>query len=85
MSAMSFQITDVSIVYLTIYSSAEYIKAPRHWPLWGESNVDRRIPLPKASNARKCIPFDVIMYQLVPLSHTICHLTPVPLPEMQTI
>ena len=29
----------------------ENIKAPRHWPLWGESTGDRWIPLTKASNA----------------------------------
>ena len=28
----------------------ENIKAPRHWPLWGESICDRWIPIAKASN-----------------------------------
>ena len=28
-----------------------HIKAPRPWPLWGESTGDRWIPLKKASNA----------------------------------
>ena len=29
----------------------ENIKAPRHWPLWGEFNGDRWIPAQRASNA----------------------------------
>ena len=44
MSAMAFQITGVSIVYSTVWSRTENIKAPRHWSLWGEFTGDRWIP-----------------------------------------
>ena len=39
MSSMASQITSVSIVYSTVYSSADQrnIRAPRHWPLCGQS------------------------------------------------
>ena len=49
MSAVSSQITGVSIVCSTVYSGAikENLKAPRHWPLYGESSGDRWIPLTK--------------------------------------
>ena len=45
MSAMASQITSHTIVYPTVYSGAdeESIKAPRHWPLWGEITGDRWI------------------------------------------
>ena len=44
-SAMTSQITGVSIVYSTVCSAQtkENIKAPRHWPLLGEFTGDRRI------------------------------------------
>ena len=32
----------------------EYSKAPCHWPWWGESTVDRWIPLNKGPVTRKC-------------------------------
>ena len=39
------QITSVSIIYLTVSTGADQnIKAPRHWPLWGEFTGDRWIP-----------------------------------------
>ena len=44
MSAMAFQITGVSIVYSTVWSCTENIKAPRHWSVWGEFTCDRWIP-----------------------------------------
>ena len=46
MGTMASQITSLTIVYSTVYSVAdqENIKAPRHWPLWGEFSVDRWIP-----------------------------------------
>ena len=38
------QITSVSIVYSTVSSGVhKKIKAPRHWPLWGEFTGDRWI------------------------------------------
>ena len=51
MSAIASQITSVSIVFSTIVQAQtkENIKAPRHWPLWGESTVD--FPPRSASNA----------------------------------
>ena len=51
--AMASQITDVSIVCLTVYAVQAQIKenikakVPRHWHLWGESTGDRWIPLTK--------------------------------------
>ena len=49
MSAMASQVTGVSIVYSKIFQAQikENIKAPRHWPLWGESTGDRWIPRTK--------------------------------------
>ena len=44
MSAMASQITGVSIVQAQI---KEDIKAPRDWPLWGESTGDQWIPRTK--------------------------------------
>ena len=40
-------------VYSTVYSNAHqrYMKAPRHWPLWGEFTGDRWIRTQMASNA----------------------------------
>ena len=32
----------------------EIIKAPRHWPMWGEPTGDRWIPLTKGQKRRKC-------------------------------
>ena len=56
MSAMTSQITNVLIVYSTVCSGKinENIKAPRHWPLWGESTVVRWFPTQMATNAEKC-------------------------------
>ena len=47
MGAIASQITSITIVYSTVYSDADQrnIKAPRHWPLWGE------FPAQMASNA----------------------------------
>ena len=64
MSAMASQITNLTIVYSTVYSGAqikENIKAPRHWPSWGEPPVTggfrHKVPV-----TRKMFPFyDVIM------------------------
>ena len=40
----------------------ENIKAPRHWPLWGEFTDDRWIPLTKGQYRENWFPFyDVIM------------------------
>ena len=63
---MAFQITSLTIVYSTSIQVQinENIKAPRHWPLWGEFTGHRRIPRTKGqydSNA-KTFPFvDAIM------------------------
>ena len=47
MSPMSTRITGVWIVCSTVCSGANQRKhpPPHHWPLWGESTGDRRIPL----------------------------------------
>ena len=45
---MAFQITGVSIfLLLVLVQIKENIKAPRHWPLWGEFIGDRWIPRTK--------------------------------------
>ena len=50
--AMASQITSLTIVSSTVYSGTdlmnENIKAPRHWPLWGELTGDRWIPHTKS-------------------------------------
>ena len=63
MTVMASQITSLTIVYSTFYSSAEIkenIKAPRHWPLWGEFTGHRWIPRKKPVT-RKMFPFDDII------------------------
>ena len=57
---MTSQITSPMIVYLTVYSGAN-IKAPRHWPLWGNSPVTGEFPSQRASNEKMCPCDDVIM------------------------
>ena len=49
MNAMASQIIGVSIVCLPCVQAQikKNIKAPRHWPLLGESTGDRWIPLTK--------------------------------------
>ena len=48
MSAMASQSTGVSIAQPFAQGQTnENTKAPRHWPLWGESTVGRWIPLTK--------------------------------------
>ena len=47
MGAMASQITNLTIVYSTVYQGAESIKVPRHWPLCGEYTGDRWIPRKK--------------------------------------
>ena len=46
MSSMVSEITSLTIVYSIVYQAQikENIKAPRHWPLWGEFTGDRWIP-----------------------------------------
>ena len=44
MSPMASQITSLTIVYSIEAQIKEDIKAPRHWPLWGEFTGDRWIP-----------------------------------------
>ena len=53
MSTMASQITNLTIVYSTVYQGADErnIKAVRHYPLWGEFTGDRWIPRQRASNA----------------------------------
>ena len=56
MSAMVSQIPGVSIVCSQSFVQAqitENIKAPRHWPLWGESTGARWFPLQRQIT-RKC-------------------------------
>ena len=57
MSTMASQITSLTIVYSTDYQFiqaqiTENIKAPRHWPLWGNSPVTGELPAQRASNAQ---------------------------------
>ena len=55
MSAMASQITSVSMVCSTVVQTQinENIKAPRHWPLWGEFTGDQWIPLTKGQQRGK--------------------------------
>ena len=56
---MASQITDLTIIYLTVYSGADprNIKAPRHWPLCGEFTGDRWIPRTNGQLRGKCFHF----------------------------
>ena len=56
MGAIAFQITSLTIVYSTVYSGADQrnIKAPRHWPLWGEVIGHRWIPRTNGQLRGKC-------------------------------
>ena len=61
MSAVASLITSFTIVYSTVLYKAqikENIKAPRHWPLWGEFTDDRWIPRIKGPVTRKMFSFD---------------------------
>ena len=51
MGVMASQITCLTIVYSTVYSGTENIKAPRHWPSAGNLPVTDEFPAQKASNA----------------------------------
>ena len=54
MAVMASQITSLTIVYSTVYSGAENIKARRHWPLCGEFTGDRWIPRTNGKLHGKC-------------------------------
>ena len=56
MGTMAPHTTGMSIVYSTVCSGEinENVKAPRHWPLWGQFNGDRSIPLTKSQWHGKC-------------------------------
>ena len=51
--AMAYQITSPRIVYSTVFSDADKknIKAPRHWPLCGNSPGTGDFPAQMAINA----------------------------------
>ena len=51
MTTMASQITGLTIVYPSVYSRQikENIKAPRHWPLWGEFTGHQWIPRTKGN------------------------------------
>ena len=53
MGAMTSQITSFTIIYSTVYSGVDQknIKAPRHWPLRGNSSMTGELPAEMASNA----------------------------------
>ena len=67
MRAIASQITDVSIVFSTVCSGGDQWKhkAPRHWPVWGESTVDRWIPLTKLQWYGKCFHLMVSSCELI--------------------
>ena len=56
MGATAYQITSPTIVYEPSIQTQikESIKAPRHWPLWGEFTGDRWIPHTKGQYRGKC-------------------------------
>ena len=59
MGTMASQITSLTIVYSTVLSGAENIKAPRHWPLCGEwwpVNFPHKWLVTLGANARGCRP-----------------------------
>ena len=61
---MASQITNLAIFYSTVYSrrrSENNIKDPRHWPLWGKSTGNRRIPRTKGQPRAKVFPFDDVI------------------------
>ena len=43
MGAMGYQITNLTIVYATVYSGGENITDPHHWSLCGEFTGDQYI------------------------------------------
>ena len=53
MSAMASQITMLRLFTQAFIQAKikENIKAPRHWPLWGEESVTGEFPAQRASNA----------------------------------
>ena len=51
MTTMASQITSLTVVYSTVYSDADQIKAPRHWPLCGEIAGTGEFPAQRASYA----------------------------------
>ena len=64
---MAFQITSPRLFAQPLIQAqiGENIKAPRHWPLWGEFNGDRPA-------TRKMFPFDdVIMPQLLDVGSSV--------------
>ena len=55
MGAIPSQITSLAIVYSFIQTQKKTnIKAPRHWPLWGEFTGDRWIPRTYGQLRGKC-------------------------------
>ena len=60
MTAMASQITGSRLFAQPCVQAQikENIKAPRHWPLWGESTGDRWLPVTKGQLRRKKFPFD---------------------------
>ena len=56
MSTMASQLTTTKIFRSIVYSGANQrnIKAPRHWPLWGELTCDRWIPQRKGQQRGTC-------------------------------
>ena len=83
MSAMVSLIGSVSIVYSTVCSDADQriIKAPHHWPLWGEFTGDRWIPRTKGQWRGKfshlmtssCAlwNYDVLLYSFTDSNHSV--------------
>ena len=50
---MASEITSLTVVYSTVYSDADEknIKAPRHWPLYGDFTRTGEFPAQRASYA----------------------------------
>ena len=53
MTTMAPHITSLAVVYSSVYTCADQrnIKAPRHWPLWGEFTGTGEFPAQRANNA----------------------------------
>ena len=70
-SAMPSQIIGVLMVYSTVCSGADKkpTKAPRHWPLWGESTGDRLDSPHKGPVTQKMFPFNHVIMSLRDMSN----------------
>ena len=67
---MTSHITSLTIVYWSVYSGVDKknIKAPCHWPLWGEFTDDWWIPRTNGQKRGKCFHFMTSSWNYIKLS-----------------